>query len=163
MPGKRQKWRGFTLVELITALVIIAILSVAVGTLVLASGETTAFVKNSANTVTDVDNACRRMAFNLRMASSLDSPTNSTPTNTFTIKTQLDSGAAHVVSYQVDSSNNLTEIDGDRFGTTTLVKNVTAFTVTRVTTTAPSKFTITLTAGTSPSVTRTFTVLSRNL
>ena len=162
---RKQAGRGFTMVELVMALVIVAVISTAVAALVAAGGNSSSYVTSTNDAVWQVDNACRRMTYNLRMASALDSPAGTTGTNTFTLHTQKDpsySNTAQQVIYAVDGNNNLTENDA-RFGTSALVKNVTSFTVTRLSTTAPTSVQITITAGTTSSVTRTFTVLCRNL
>ena len=77
------------------------------------------------------------------------------------IHTQQDAGNSNT-TYQVSyalSGTNLQETDS-RYGTNTIAANVSAFSVTRLTTTAPSTVTITITSG---DVTRTFTVMCRNL
>ncbi len=165
MKRERPFRGGLTLIELMLSLVIVTVLSAAVMALLTAGSEGTRYVTSAGNTVSQVDQACRRMAFNLRMASTLDSPSGTTATNTFTVHTQQDAAngsATYQVIYAVDGNNNLTEAD-DRFGTNTLVQNVTSFSIARQTTTSPTEVQITVTAGTSPVVTRTFTVLCRNL
>jgi prepilin-type N-terminal cleavage/methylation domain-containing protein len=162
---RKQIGRAFTLVEMMLALVIISVVSVAVTALLAASGNSSSYVTSTNNAVWQVDNACRRMTYNLRMASTLDSPAGTTQTNTFTVHTQQDAGngnATYQVVYAVDGNNNLTENDA-RFGTNTLVSNVTSFTVVRVTASAPTTVQISITAGTKSPVTRTFVVLCRNL
>ena len=152
---------GFTLLEVILALVIITLLSTAVTALITGAANASRYVTTTGDAVWQLDNAARRMTYNLSMASVLDSPTNTTLTNTFTIHTQPDAGNSNT-TYQVSyalSGTNLQETD-PRYGTNTIAQNVTTFSVTRVTTTAPSTLTLTITAG---DVTRTFTVMCRNL
>ena len=119
---------------------------------------------SSGDAVWQIDNASRRIMHNLRAASSLDSPTTTTATHAFTIHTQPDpnnSNAIYQVSYAL-SGTNLQETD-TRYGTNTIIQNVTNFTVTRLSVSTPVTVKVTLTIGTATPTTRTFVILGRNL
>ncbi len=155
---------GFTLVETILALVIIAMVSAAVMVLITGSAKATAYVNNTTDEVSQVELACRRITHNIRTASALNAPTTTTAGSTLTTVTQQDpnnANATYTVTYTL-SAGNLTEND-TRFGTSVLVRNVSSFSVTRQTMTAPTTVLVTITVGATPPVTRTFVVMCRNL
>ncbi len=167
------KRRGMTMVELLTSLVIVSVLSLAVFALLGAALNTDRYMRTSTNTTTSVELAIRRMLHNVRTASSLTTPTTGTATSTLTTVTQPDpnnSNATYTVTYTL-SGGNLTEND-TRYGTNTLLSNVTAFNVTLVNTATPKMVQITLTATVIDStvtkaqaapVTRSFNAMFRNL
>lgn len=153
--------RGISLVELNLALVVMAVLSVAVTTLIAGAGRSQRYVNDTSDALWQAENACRRMSYNLMYASAMSAPTGTTPTNTLAITTQPDAGnggASYQVTYAL-SGSNLIETD-TRYGTQTLLSGVTSFVVQRQSVASPVNVQVTLTAG---SVTRTFSVLCRNL
>jgi hypothetical protein len=122
------------------------------------------YVITTGDALWQVEDAVRRISHNLQTASSLDAPGNTTATNAFTVHTQADASngnATYQVVYAL-SGTNLTETDS-RYGTNTLVHNVTSFSVTRQSMASPVSVQITITVGAQPPVTRTFVVLCRNL
>ncbi len=161
--------RAFTLIEMITALVIVAFLSSAVMVLVAGSAKTSLYVNTSTDATWQIENACRRITHNLRTASALTTPTTTTATSTLTTVTQQDPGngnATYSVTYTL-SGTNLKESDSRYNGAgntaNTIATNVTAFTVTRQSVASPVSFVVTITIGTTTPTTRTFTVYCRNL
>jgi len=156
--------RGMTFLELMLGLTIVSIVGAATAALMVGAANASKYVNSNGDAVWQIDNCERRMTFNLRAASTLDAPTNTTATNTFTIHTQPDAGNGNV-TYQVSyalSGTNLQETD-TRYGTNTIAQNVTAFSVTRLSVASPVSVQVTITIGSSTPVTRTFVVLCRNL
>lgn len=159
--------RGATLVELLVALTVLAIISTAVTTLLSGAAETSSYVNTATDTVSQVETAYRRMVHNLRTASAISAPadTNAHTSGTLlTIQTQPDpsyGNAACTVSYLI-SGNNLVEQDTTRYGTNTLVYNATV-SVKRLSMTSPTLVQVTISAGGNPTISRTFTVYCRNL
>jgi prepilin-type N-terminal cleavage/methylation domain-containing protein len=158
---------GFTLVELIVALVVISIISVAVTQMVVGAAETSLYVTNGTDSISQVETAYRRILHNLRTCSQITATT----ANSLTLQTQNDpnfNNAPRTVTYSV-SGGILTEQNVGTSGTTTtttnsqLVFGVTNFFVTVVNTTTPKTVQIEITAGTSPVVDRTATIYCRNL
>ena len=158
--------RAFTLVELLVALVVISIMSVAVFGMLAGAAKTSLYVTSGTDTVSQVETAYRRILHNLRACSSISAPlTQQTAAATLTLKTQPDvsnSNTMYDVSYTV-SSGSLMETDSRYPSANALVAGVTAFTVTRNTLTKPQTVTVTITAGTSPSISRTVTIYCRDL
>ncbi len=164
---------GMTMVELMVSLMILSIVSTAAVYLMTGSMNAYRYVRTSANTTSAVELAIRRIIHNVRTASALTTPTTGTATSTLTTVTQPDTSngnATYTVTYTL-TGGNLTEND-TRYGTNTLVSNVTAFTVTLVNTTTPKMVQISITATVIDStlqraqaapVTRTFNVTFRNL
>ena len=156
--------RGMTLLELMLALSITSMVGGATAMLMVGAANTSKFVNTSGDAVWQIDNSLRRMTHNIRTCSALDSPANTTPTAAFSVHTQPDAAngnATYQVSYQL-SGTNLQETD-TRYGTNTIARNVTAFSVTRVSVASPVTVSITLTIGTSPQTTRNVVILCRNL
>ena len=154
----------FTLVELLTATAVISIVSTAVATMLFGAMNTSRYVIGSGDSVWQIEDASRRISFILRMSSSLDAPATTTPTHSFTIHTQADSSNGNTTyqdSYAL-SGTNLSETDS-RYGTNTILQNVSSFTVTRLSTSSPTSVQIDITAGSQKSLTRSFIVLCRNL
>lgn len=156
--------RAFTLIELILALAIIAAVSPAIAALVKGGADATRYVNASTDSVWQIENASRRIMYNLRTASALDAPNNTGVNSSLTVHTQEDpnnSNTAYQVSYAL-SGTDLQETD-DRYGTSTIARNVTAFTVQRLSASSPFSVQITITAGTTNPLTRSFVVFCRNL
>src|SRR5262249_38158482 len=123
----RSRKRGFSLVELLLAVTIVVMLSTAIAALLVAAGKTNQNVNDEADRMLQVENAYRRMLHNIRTASAMSSPSNTTLTNTFTVNTQPDTGypSGSTVTYSI-SNGNLVETDS-RYGTSILVPQVTTF------------------------------------
>jgi prepilin-type N-terminal cleavage/methylation domain-containing protein len=156
---------AFTLVELLLALVIMAVLSVAVTTLLMGAARTDLYVSQESRAVSEAENALRRIIYNLRTASAVSSPATGVTASALTLATQPDSANGnqpYPVTYAL-SGTDLTESDS-RYnnGATanTIAEHVSLFQVVH---TSNSLITITITIGTSPAVTRSVTVYCRNL
>ena len=158
--------RAYTLVELLVALAVISIMAVAVFTMTMGAAKTSLYVTAGTDTISQVETAYRRIMHNLRTSSSISAPAaQQTPVSTLMLKTQPDSNNSNTmydVSYTL-SNGSLVETDSRYLSANTLVTGVTAFTITRNTLTTPETVTMTITAGTSPSISRTVTIYCRNL
>jgi prepilin-type N-terminal cleavage/methylation domain-containing protein len=157
---------GYTLVELLLALVLISIISIAVFTMVAGAAKTSLYVTSGTDTVSQVETAYRRILHNVRTSSRVKLPsTAGTPDTTLTVVTQPDSSngnATYTVTYSV-SNGNLVETDSRYTAPNTLVSGVTAFSVTLLSTSSPEAVQVVLTAGSAESVSRTVTIYCRNL
>lgn len=168
MRQRRVKTRGITLVELLVALVIVSIISVATTTMLAGAAKTDRFVMNASLMQSQAEFATRRMIHNLRMASSITGLT-TTDGGTFTLVTQPDTAndqATYTVTYALVTLGNgtkqLQETD-TRTGMTVLVSEVTTFTARYQNAGSPKLVVVTLTTGGPYAVTRTFKVAPRNL
>jgi hypothetical protein len=163
-PADESRPRGVTLVELMLALTIVALVPGAVATMLAGAGKAHQYVNPKTEAMSQVENASRRILHNVRTASTLTTPNDGTlhSPGTLTITTQPDTGypSGATVTYSV-SGGNLVEND-QRYGTNTLLSHVTTFSVQR-TSTSPTQLSITITSGTVPAVTRTVMVTCRNL
>jgi len=161
-PG-RAAGRGMTLVELLIALTIMAIMFSAVAALIYGTMNTDRFMRNQQMAISEVELATRRIMYNLRSCSIITTPTDTTAASTISIITQPDPANGNL-SYNVSytfAGGNITETD-DRYGANVIVHNATAFSVQRLSLTSPESIQVTLTVGTSPAITRTFKVQCRN-
>lgn len=176
--GNLARRRGATLVELLIALTVVAVLSTAVTMLIAAAGQTHQFVNNETDAMSQVENGYRRMIHNIRTSSV--APT--AAANVLKLQSQPDSGSAYagrmntaspsalissagaVVIYKKDASGNLVEVD-DRFGTNILIPASASpsFTAT-VSGSGPTQVNIAITAfpGTQYQTKRTVTIACRN-
>jgi len=159
---------GFTLVELLVSLVIIAILSVAVSTMLVGAAKTNLFVLNETDAVSQAENALRRIMHNLRTASAISAPATMTSSSTLTLVTQTDpaTGNPYTITYTL-TGTTLTESD-PRYNTSggspnTIASNVSAFSVTRNSLSSPQTVTVMITVGTAAPVSRSVTIYCRNL
>jgi prepilin-type N-terminal cleavage/methylation domain-containing protein len=165
---RRGGIRGFTLVELMLAIMIVSLLSVAVATVLAGAGDTHLFVNSQTQAMAEVETAYRRVLHNVRTASAITTPSNTTTGSTLTLQTQPDPANSNnpwTVTYKI-SGGNLVEDDPryDSTGSTpnVLVTGVQTFSVTKSSTTAPTTITVTITSNTSPPVTRTAVIDCRN-
>ena len=152
-----------TLVELLVALSVVAVLSTAVAILLVGAGNTNQYVNSETDAMSNVENAYRRILHNVRTASALTTPSNATLTNSLTLSTQNDPDHGNTpatVTYSL-SNGNLVETDSRYAANATLVPSVSAFSVQRINTT-PTQLNISITSGTAPPVTRTATITCRN-
>lgn len=162
--------RAMTLVELLVALVIVAICSIAVERMLAAALQSERYLNKTNAAMSEVELAVRRMTHALRTCQSVRVPAGTaseTPIaaqSSFSLVTQPDpddASKSYSVTYQL-SGTTLQEIDS-RYGTNTLVNNVSAFSVIRDSASPDSLIKITLTLNTQPAVTRTFRICCRNL
>lgn len=174
MSPSRKHSRGVTLVELLVAISILAIVSTAVATLLNGAGHTHQYVNKETDAMAQMENAYRRILHNLRTARTLTAPTLTTATNTFTITTQPDPSygspgpASATVTYSINASGDLVE-DDPRYDPAAntpnvILRNVRTFTVKRETAvgTSPTQVTIVIQTNTDPVITRSVKVTCRN-
>jgi type II secretory pathway component PulJ len=159
----RKTWRAATLVELLVAIAVVALLSTAVAVLLGGAGRTNQYVNSETDAMAQVENAYRRILHNLRTASALAVPSNLTQTNTLTLSTQPDPNYGNVAATVTYSISNGSLLENDsRFGTSTLITSVQTFSVTRVSMTSPTQVTISIASSTNPVVMRSATITCRN-
>jgi len=161
MRGRR---RGFTLIEVVIALTIMAMVSVAFFVLLSGALRTDSYLRQTTTAISEVDLASRRIIHNVRMASQITAPTTTAASGTLTLVTQPDvnnGNATYTVTYSL-SGGQLSETDS-RYGTNVIANNVTAFSVQLVSTTTPVSAVVTLTEGAPGNASRVFTVWARNL
>ena len=165
--------RGLTLVELLVALVIIALVATATSTLLVAAGDTERDVRARTGAQSEVEFAVARITYNLRTAASVDDPAAAGVTQTtLASTTQADaSGQRARVYYRLyagtlqewDSRYNAgAPDDGDATHWTTLVHNVRTFSVQRDDSLALQRILVHLGLGGPVALTRDFQVALRN-
>jgi prepilin-type N-terminal cleavage/methylation domain-containing protein len=134
-PGAR---RAFTLIELILAMSILAIVGTAVVGLLFGASNTDRFLRSCSTAQSETDLALRRIINNIRTAQSGSIVVGTSTLSTLSAPDPADnypSGAT--VSYALatdpaNSSQNVLQETDQRYGTNTLVHNVTTFSVTAV-------------------------------
>jgi prepilin-type N-terminal cleavage/methylation domain-containing protein len=159
--------RGFTLVELMVALLITAILSLAVCTLTAGAFKDDAYLRAAVIGQNEVELATRRMVNNIKEA---QTGSITIGTSTLSTLTQADSADGYssgaTVSYALaadatyPTQNDLVETD-QRYGSNVLVHNVTTFTVSLVSG-YTNLYHIDLVAATQPITERHVQVFGRN-
>ena len=165
--GRRGPLRGFTLVELMTTLVIFALIATAATAMMASSANTQRYVANNVTANSQVELAFRRIVENIRSSSQCACPNPSE----IDLVTQADASSfVYNVKYTLVGTQ-LMEID-DRYGTNILCTNVTTFTPAQAVSTTtpallsanPSIFQVTLRVSppNSPSITRQATIVARN-
>ncbi|MGN6367833.1 MAG: PulJ/GspJ family protein [Phycisphaerae bacterium] len=163
-PGRRG---AFTLVELMTTLVIFALIATAATSMMASSANTQRYVMNNVNANSQAELAFRRIVENIRSSSQCWVPN----ANEIDLWTQPDANKTpHSVIYSLVGTQ-LMESD-DRYGTNVLATNVTTFAPSQaVSTTNPSllssnpsifQLTITISPPNSPPITRQSTIVARN-
>jgi len=165
--NKSRTRRAFTLVELIVSLVIMAILSVAVCAMTFGAMNVDRFSRSTSSAQSEIELAMRRIANNLRTA---QTGSITVGTNTCSSLTQADSTNSYpngaTVTYTLAADPNATgqqmlvETD-QRFGTNTLLHNVTTFTVAAVSGIG-GLYQVDLVVGSSMVEERHFKVFTRN-
>ena len=163
MKARPRRKSGMTLVELLIALTIMAIMFAAVSALIYGTMNTDRFLRTQSQALSEVELATRRIMYNLRSCSAISTPTDASAAGTITILTQPDpanSNAVYTVTYTL-SGTTLTEND-TRYGTNILVHNASAFSVQRLSLVSPESIQVTITLATTPLITRTFKVQCRN-
>ena len=153
---------AFTLVELMTSLVIFSIVASAAMYLIGASARTQVYVNNHTTAVAQAELAFRRIVENIRSASA----STLVGSGEIDIVTQPDTSVSGNPVYNVKYyllGSQLMESD-DRYGTNVIAENVSAFTVTTLQATKPTMYQITLTTTPAQSepITRQARVASRN-
>jgi prepilin-type N-terminal cleavage/methylation domain-containing protein len=158
---------GFTFVELMTALVIFAMLATAACILLFGALNTNRHVQSLTTAESEIELAMRRMVNNIHEA---QTGSIAVGTSTLTLLTQDDpahgysNGASVIYSLQADSSNagqqDLMEND-QRYGTNTLVHNVTTFNIALVSG-STALYQVDLVVGTKVKEERHFQVAARN-
>jgi hypothetical protein len=173
--------RALTVVELLVALSIVAVVSTAVTTLLYAGGKVNSFVTSSIDTQWEVEAAVNRIAQEIRTCDPLNLV--NVPTGTgggafCSFVTQPDpanGNQTYDVSLQLmQASDGTWQLWESQYlhGTTTprfagqpsavILHNVQSFDVRTKTAGLPQVVTITMTAGRNPPVTRTLTIAPRN-
>lgn len=159
---------GMTLLELITALTLFSILSLAGYVLISGTMNTDRYLRTANTAESEIELAIRRITYNLRAASSMATPSTTTASNTLTIATQPDAGngnTSYTVTYKV-VSGQLIESDGRYAAGKTdhvICNNVGNFTVQNTQLTGPRMITVTLQLTGAQPVQRVFQVACRNL
>jgi type II secretory pathway pseudopilin PulG len=172
MSSTREKNRirtgGTTLVELMVALAVVGVISVAVTILLTGAGQTSSFINSQGQAAAELETAYRRIMHNIRTASMLVTPTDTNTASLLTVKTQPDpnnSNQPWTVTYKI-LNGNLVEDDPryDSSGSTpnVLVTNVKTFTVTRSSTSNPTAIQVTITSSSAPPITRSASIDCRN-
>jgi type II secretory pathway pseudopilin PulG len=154
--------RGLTLVELMASLMLLTLMATAGFSLLATTSQAQRYVAQNSDAVSQTELAFRRMVENIRSASQAAI---STP-NQLDLVSQPDTSKAGNPVYNIHyllAGTELLEMD-DRYGTNTLVENVTGFTPVQVQTAKPAVFQITLSVTTpeGDTITRQCTVTSRN-
>ncbi len=163
-PAAPLQRRGVTLMELVLALTIVSVLGTAVVTMLIGAGNTQDYVIGQTDSLSQVENAYRQVLHNVRTASALSYPSDSSVHSQLTLSTQPDPNYGNVpatVNFQL-SGTNLIETDS-RYGSTqfTVAANVATFSVTKVAT-SPTQVNVQIITSTTPPVTRSTTITCRN-
>jgi prepilin-type N-terminal cleavage/methylation domain-containing protein len=165
--GARDGGRGMTLVELLMALSILAVLSTAIVFMLQGGVKVSGALGASITNQWEVEAAICRMVQQGRMCTTMTVPGGTGGGTTFSLVTQPDAAngnATYNVSYSLataaDGTKQLQETD-TRYGTSILVRNVQSLNVRTKVAGMPQVVIITLTAG-NPAVARTFRITPRN-
>jgi len=158
--------RAVTLVELLISVLVLAIVSTAITTLLFGAMNDNRYLESTGTAQSELELAMRRITNNIREA---QTGAVVLGTSTLAMTTQPDSAdgypAGATVSYALQNSSvtgqkDLAETD-QRYGTNVLVHNVTTFTVAAVSG-IPDLYQIDMIVGTSPKEERHFKVYARN-
>jgi prepilin-type N-terminal cleavage/methylation domain-containing protein len=159
--------RGFTLVELMTTLMIFALIATAATSMMASSANTQKYVLNNVNAVSSAELAFRRIVENIRSASQCTCPTAAEIDLVTQPDTSKTGNPVYNIQYTIVGSQ-LMEFD-DRYGAAVgvgnvLATNVTTFNVTVVQSTKPTMYQLTLTLSppNSAPITRQAYITSRN-
>jgi type II secretory pathway component PulJ len=154
--------------ELLLAVSVVALLSVAVAGMLAGAARTSTYVTTTTDAMSQVETAYRRLVHNVRTASAITAPAAGATDSTLTLQTQPDGANSNVpwtVTLKV-VNGNLVEDDGRYDGSSgtpnVLVPNVKVFTVSRSAGSSPTTITVTITSNTAQAVTRTATIACRN-
>lgn len=165
MTSPTTRHRGYTLAELTVSLSIFAFMAMSITSLMFASYRTNRYVKAETDTLSQVDQALRRMVDNFRSGANLG---NSFSTTCLDVVTQADPDNANLkynVTYAVGSDGCLYE-NHTLYGSNLLVPNVgsTGFSVRVYQSSKPTMVMVTLTAQQpgGKAITRQACMTSRN-
>ena len=173
MRTREAKWirgataRGMTLVELLMALSILAVVSTAVVSMLHAGAQVSGSLTTSMTNQWELESALGRIVQEGRVCTSCTVPTGVSGGSSFSLVSEPDAAnnnATYTISYSLATVGGvqvLQETDA-RYGTSTLVRNVQSFDVRNKNAGSPQVVILTLTVGTSPPVTRTVRMTPRN-
>jgi type II secretory pathway component PulJ len=157
-----------TLVEMLMALSILAVVSTAVVAMLHAGAQVSGALGNSITNQWEVEAAIARIVQQTRMCTTLTVPGGTSGGTTFSLVTEPDAANGNVtysVSYALitagDGTQQLQETDS-RYGTSILIHNVQSFSIRTKNVGLPTVAIVTLTVGGAPPVTRTFRMTPRN-
>jgi prepilin-type N-terminal cleavage/methylation domain-containing protein len=162
----RARGRAVTLVELLVALTVLAVLSVAVTTMLRGAAQVSGAITTSMTSESEVEFTLHRVIQNVRMASVLKKPSVITVAHELELVTQPDAAnATYQVLYEIvpgpDGTTQLQETD-PRYGKSILISDLQTFDVRLQTADPPKIVLITLKAGKNPGVTRSVKIAQRN-
>ncbi len=165
-PGIARR-RGFTLVEVLIAVVILAVVSTAIVTMIFGAMNDNRYLQNTGTAQSEIELAMRRITNNLREAQTGSITIGAHTIATLTQADSIDgypSGATVSYALQVSTTTtgqkDLAETD-QRYGTNVLVHNVTTFNAALVSGIA-NLYQIDVVVGTTTPEERHFKVLARN-
>ena len=159
--------RAFTLLELITGLVILAIISTAICTLPFGSMNADRYLRSYTSAQSEIELGMRRIVNNLHEAQTGSITTGTSTLNTLTQSDTLHNlpgGATVAYSLQADPSNTGQQIlmeNDERYGNNALVHNVTTFNAALVSG-VPNLYQIDIVVGSPTIAERHFRVFARN-
>ena len=166
--GVGGRRRAMTLVELLTTLSIMAVVSTAVVAMLRAGSQASSAMGASMTSQWEVESAIIRMVQQVRMSGSTSVPTGVSGGTTFSLVTQPDSAngnTTYAVTYAMvtaaDGTKQLQETD-TRYGTSVLVHNVQSCDVRTKAATGTQVLIMTISAGTGVPVMRTVRAMPRN-
>lgn len=156
-----------TLVELLMALSILAVVSTAVVSMLHAGAQESGVLTNAMSSQWEVEAAIGRIVQEGRVCTSLSVPTGVSGGTAFSLVTEPDpnnNNTTYTISYALATVNGVQQLQetDSRYGTSTLLHNVQSFNVRTKNAGAPQVVIIALTAGNSPAVARTFRITPRN-
>jgi len=166
-----NKRRGMSLIELLIALSIVAVLSIAITALLQAGARTSAYLRDTGEAQNEVELAVRRIVHNVRNCASLTVPSGTSAGTTFSVVTQADPAnnmATYNITYTLatlpNGTRELQETD-PRYGTSSLIGDVQSFSVRTQYATTPVVVLFTISAGRQGAtpINRTFRVTPRNM
>jgi prepilin-type N-terminal cleavage/methylation domain-containing protein len=166
--GLRSRLGGFTLAELMVAMMIFVLVAMAGAYLIAALARTQNYVEGNVASTSQVEFAVQRIIENIRSANAMSTSGSSTTTITITSPpSPLISDATFTITYTGSAGGNLTETYVNNtthatYSSGVLVDNVTQFTIAPVSG-VPDAYQITLNAGSVAPIQRTFVVFGRNL
>jgi len=155
-----------TLVEMLMALSIFAVVSTAIVTMLHGGAQVSTALGNSISNQWEVQSAIARIIQQTRVCTSLSVPGGTTGGSSFSLVTEPDAGnVTYNVSYDLitasDGTKQLQETD-PRYGASILIHNVQSFSIRTKNLTPPQVAILTLTVGGAPPVSRTFRITPRN-
>jgi len=163
---------GMTLVEMLMALAILAVVSTAVLSMIRVAGAVNGTVNNSMTNDLEVESAIARILGAGRTCASMTVPSSTSQGTTFSLQTQPDmanGNASYDITYtfangQLTETQYLHGTTTPRFNAATavLIHDLRTFSVCLKSATAPQVAVIVMTVGVGPPALRTFRVTPRN-